>query len=300
VKRCPTCNKTFADRNLTFCVDDGTPLEIIDTAADDSGADEATRVRPYAQGSEIGSANAAGEDPAPAYQPPGSYTPPGYAGQSKSRTWPWVLGFLVIVLLVIVGLGIAAVKLGPRMLRASSNSNSASPNANDDRQNNTNAIPDERSSNSNSSNGNENSNDNSDADDTPPPTDDGEVLADLKEIEDQWTAANINADKKQLNRILADDYVGTIQGKSQGKAEYLKTVERDTAIQHWKFEDLKVSLKGDRAALSGVLRVDIKDEHGQNQQATYRFTDKFVWRDGRWQATGSEVEPVPVKPGTEV
>jgi predicted heme/steroid binding protein len=27
----------------------------------------------------------------------------------------------------------------------------------------------------------------------------------------------------------------------------------------------------------------------QNQAEVYDFTDKFVWRDGRWQATGSTV-----------
>jgi ketosteroid isomerase-like protein len=112
--------------------------------------------------------------------------------------------------------------------------------------------------------------------------------------------ANINADKKKLNRILADDYVGINEGRAQGKAQYLKTIEPDTAIQHWEFENLKVSLNGDRASLMGVLRLDIKDEDGNDQQLSFRFTDKFVWRDGRWQATGSEVEPMPVKPGTEV
>ena len=35
------------------------------------------------------------------------------------------------------------------------------------------------------------------------------VLAQLKNLEHEWTVANINADKKQLDKILADDYVGT-------------------------------------------------------------------------------------------
>ena len=185
--------------------------------------------------------------------------------------------------------------------------NIANPNANANlrRQDDSAANPNQRNSNANSNAnstvGNENSNDNSDADDsTPPPTDREKVLADLKNLEDEWTVANINADKKKLDRILADDYVGVSVGKAQGKAEYLKTIEPDTAIQHWEFEDLKVSLNGDRASLSGVLRLDIKDQQGQDQQLTLKFTDKFVWRDGRWQATASEVGPLPVKPETQV
>ena len=148
-------------------------------------------------------------------------------------------------------------------------------------------------SNSNSSNWNENLNSNSGDATTPAPTDEAKVLSDLTDLEREWTVANINADKKKLNRILADDYVGVLpNGKLQGKAEYLKTATPDDAIQKWEFENLKVSLYGDRATLTGVLQLDVRDEQGQNQSLAFRFTDKFVWRDGRWQATASEVTPV--------
>jgi ketosteroid isomerase-like protein len=208
---------------------------------------------------------------------------------------------LAIGFLVIAGLGIAATRIIPRLLRSPSNSN-ANLNANVDRRSNSNDNLNQRSSdaNSNSSVDKANSNHNANEDMTPAPTDAGKVLADLKNLEDEWTAANIHADKNKLNRILADDYVGITEGRAQGKAEYLKTIERDTAIQHWEFEDLKVTLNGDRASLTGTLRLDVKDEQGQDQRLGFRFTDKFVWRDGRWQATGSQVDPLPVKPGTQV
>lgn len=268
----------------------------VDTPADDT-PDETTLVMPSSGGGESGSAEPSGQS-VPAYQPPGSYVPPDYAGQSKRKTWPWVLGLLAFVLVLVAGLGIAGAILIPRMLRASSNTNTSNANANVQR-NNPNLNPSGENSNSGLADGNENRNDNSDAEDTPPPPTDGEtVLADLKNLEDEWTVANINADKKKLNRILADDYVGTTEGRAQGKAEYLKTIERDTAIQHWEFEDLKVSLNGDRAALTGIIRLEIKDQQGQDHEVAYRFTDKFVWRDGRWQATGSVVDPL--KEGTKV
>ena len=122
-------------------------------------------------------------------------------------------------------------------------------------------------------------------DDAAAPTDEDEVLAQLTELENEWTVANINADKKKLDRILADDYVGTsASGENQGKAQYLGTIERDTTIQKWEFDDLKATLNGDHATLDGIISLQIN-----NEAVTYRFTDKFVWRDGRWQATGSEV-----------
>lgn len=273
MKRCPTCNKTFTDQHLTFCVDDGTPLAEVDTSFD-----EATVVRP-----------ASGERSVPPYQPPGSYLPPSAQAQPGGKKWPWILGILTLVLLVFAGLGLAAVILIPKLARRSQTANAR----------NVNIGVEDSNRNSNSSNSNtsaaandESENTNDAEDTTPPPTDEQEVLSDLKDLEDDWTVANINADKKKLTRILADDYVDKSEGKSRGKAEYLKTAQRDNATQKWAFEDLKVSLKGDRATLSGLVRFDVKDQQGDDRQIPFTFTDKFVWRDGRWQATGSEVTPV--------
>ena len=205
----------------------------------------------------------------PVYQPPATYAPPSSTAGPKRKVWPWVLGLLALVLLVIGGLAIAAVVMIPRIAQrpgpALSNRD-ANVNNNE---------------NSNSTAANESVDANA-------PTDEAAVLAALTELEHEWTVANINADKTRLNRILADDYVGTtFDGQTQGKAEYLRTIERDTTTKNWEFDDLEVDLLGDRATLTGVVRLELPD--GERQ---FRFVDKFVWRDGRWQATGSVVTPV--------
>lgn len=286
MKRCPTCNRTFSSPTLSFCTDDGTPL--VPVAAPD---DEATVVRPSAREDEP-SASAGRE--IPGYQAPGSYVPPGYTGATPRRTWPWIAAVLV-VFVIFAAIGIAAAIMIPKMLRAA-NSRPANLNVNNQRSD-ANANLDERNLNANSAADNSNANANSAADNsldtTPPPANREEVLQQLRDLEQEWTVANINADKKKLDRILADDYVGsTADGKPQGKAEYLRTATRDTAIQKWNFEDLKLSLKADRAALNGTINLNVRNERGENEDLAFRFTDKFVWRDGRWQATGSEVKPV--------
>ncbi len=291
MKRCPTCNRTFTEEHLSFCVEDGTPLLNAEVPED-----EATVVRSSPAGGSTGASDSGSSsegEPRP-YQPPGSYVPPDSYNQPKRRTWPWILAVLAIVFVVLAGLGIAAAVFIPRMMRASHTN--ANYNAPDERRSgnlnsNTNGSANSNL-NSNSNSDNWNTNKSTAEDTTPPPTDESQVLSDLTDLEHEWTVANINADKKKLDRILADDYVGTVQGKSQGKADYLKTVKRDTSIQKWAFENLKVVLKSDRATLTGNLRLDVKDEQGQSQSPAFRFTDKFVWRDGRWQATGSEVEPL--------
>ena len=296
MKRCPTCNKTFTDQNLSFCLDDGTPLVPVDVSADETTivGDETTRVSPSPNLSDSSGAYKPRDWQAD-YQPPGSYATG--APPSKRKVWPWIVGILALLVIGVVGLGIAAAVLIPNLMRSAANRNSSRANANVERQmgdrslNNNNPAP-----NTNSDELTENTNTNADPDGanqedentTLPPTDAEKVLADLTELEQEWTVANINADRQKLDRILADDYVGTSSdGKSQGKADYLQTIKRDTSIQKWDFEDLKVELKGNRAALLGVIRLQLTD-----REVGYSFTDKFVWRDGRWQAVGSEVTPV--------
>ena len=253
--------------------------------------DEATVVRSASGDSASGLTDASRERDSRPYQPPGSYVPPGSYGEGKRRTWPWVLGIFGLLFIVLTGLGIAAVVLIPRLMRASNTNENL--NANVERRNsnaNVNTADSNSNLNSNSNSADANANRSTEEDTTPPPTDEAEVLSSLTDLEHEWTVANINADKKKLDRILADDYVGITNGRSQGKAEYLKTIERDDVIQKWSFEDLKVNLSGDRATLRGTLRVDLKDEQGQIRPGAFRFTDKFVWRVGRWQANGSEVK----------
>ncbi|HET9713489.1 MAG TPA: DUF4440 domain-containing protein [Pyrinomonadaceae bacterium] len=262
MKRCTTCNRTYTDPNLSYCIDDGTPLTPVE--------DESTVVSPRSSETEK-------DWNATPYQPP-SYVPPSGTQVRRRRAWPWVVGILGAFILGIVVIMIAAAILAPRLLRnrqneqanrAIQNSNTSEPPAN--------------------SNLDTNVNSNADANetvDTPPPTDHDQVKAQLRDLEHDWTVANINADKKALDRILADDFVAPAgeNGQLQTKADYIRTIERDTTIRKWDFDDLKLMLAGDRATLTGKITFEVGD-----RDLKYDFIDKFVWRDGRWQATGSEV-----------
>lgn len=248
MKRCPTCNRTYTDPNLSFCIDDGTPL----TAVAD---DETTVVSP--------SATETRDDwNAAPYRPPSSYVPPPPAKQR--RVWPWLLGIGGAFVLGIVALMIVGAIFVPRMMREREVRVPVSAPVNTEQ-------PPETTDNVNA----------------PPPTDEEQVLAQLTALEHEWTAANLNADKQKLGRILADDYVDRAgeRGALQGKKQYLDTVRRETRVERWEFDDLKVHLAGDRATLTGKIKYVQRDREDE-----FDFVDKFVWRDGRWQATGSEVK----------
>src|ERR1044072_2343306 len=257
MKRCSTCNRTYDDPNLSFCIDDGTPLTPVETD------DDTTVVRP--RNTEESDWNAV------AYQPPASYVPPGTRPPKRRRTWPWVVGIVGAFILGILALSIAGFVF---MMRAQRNERAR---INTNRPENSNVAPE--------SNSNSNSNANEDVD-TPPPTDHEQLLGQLPTIEQQWTVANINADKKKLDRILADDFVGQDEREQpQSKADYIRTIQRDTVVDKWDFSDLKVTLVGDRATLTGIYTYFADD-----RSISYDFMDKFVWRDGRWQATGSVIK----------
>ena len=169
-------------------------------------------------------------------------------------------------------LAIAAAFMTPRLLRRAQQG--ANTTTEPERSN--------RNTNSNTAEANSNSTEHVD---TPPPTNHDQVLAQLTDLENEWTVANVNADKQKLDRILADDYAGQgAEGGLQSKADYLRDITRDTSIEKWEFSDLKLTLTGDRATLTGKVTL-----FGQNNKRVLDFVDKFVWRDGRWQATGSAV-----------
>ena len=202
--------------------------------------------------------------------------------------WPWVLGLVGLLALVIAGLAIAAAFVLPAMMRRANSNETAVERSNRNTDLPTPSPRTSPSANANSAtpanaNTNANASTNSDA-----PTDKDLVLSQLTNLEHEWTVANLNADKKKLQQILADDYVGpSSRGGVEGKRESIQNIQRDTSVQKWDFENLEVTLRGDRATLTGQVRYT-----RNNADEVYDFTDKFVWRDGRWQATGSVVTRV--------
>jgi hypothetical protein len=192
------------------------------------------------------------------------------------------VGIISFLALVLVGCTAAAVLLIPRLLKNSSPIVVSNNNANNDHNPNTSTVKNSNSESQGAAETNTNGGGNLN---NPAPTDEEVVLAQLTDLEHQWTAANLNADKEKLGQILADDYVGPrADGTMQGKADYINTIQRETSVRKWQFEDLRLTLRGDRATLLGKLRLEV-----QTQEVVFDFVDKFVWRDGRWQATGSEV-----------
>jgi hypothetical protein len=288
MKRCSTCGSTYADDSLGFCLTDGTAL---------------TRVHaPIPQGpSSFPSGNAAehptevlpGNAPAPA-TPVWPTIPHVWQGAQpaaqgnapKSKASTWIIG--AIGLLLVLGLG-----AGLLVYLFKSGNETTRP-----------AVNNGNSNNANASNGNANRNVNLQPSPKPtgdsrttekpvktdaPPTDTDEVLSQLTTLENEWNNANLKADRAAIVRILADEFRGVGgNGSVEDKKQYLASMSPNTDIKTLTLSDLNVSLTGNNAVLTGLNTAKFKN--GARQ--VYRFTDTFIWRDGRWQAISSQATRV--------
>jgi hypothetical protein len=113
------------------------------------------------------------------------------------------------------------------------------------------------------------------------PDDEDEVLSQLTKLEEEWTEANVKGDKQALESILADEYVGG--PTTHSKREYIDSLKPDNEVQTWELSDLTVKQDGPKASAHGTLT-----QETTKGTEVYDFTDRFVWRDRRWQAVASK------------
>ena len=165
MKKCPTCNRTFTDDALSFCLDDGSPLLSVGSSGGPPSYDPGATIQ-YNPGRDTNPPPPPAYTPSqvPGYQPqPPAWTPmppsvgmPVGAPQKKSKGIYWIVGIIaVVVVLGIGGIILAVVLVGM------SNSNTNNGNANNS---NTTANRNANANNANNSNSAEsNKNTNSDS-----------------------------------------------------------------------------------------------------------------------------------------
>jgi hypothetical protein len=290
MRRCPSCQTVYTDPEQKFCLNDGTQLVEENAASFDpqatlvaSGPPSSPNQSQPTQSSWPGQQSQGGSQWAPPPPPPQYNQPPA---QKKSKL-PWILGGLVLAVVVIGIIGVIGVvvlfaSLGSNNSDVSNVSVSKSPANVSTRNSNLTKLDSPDNANiSSSTNGTDSGTTSA------PSSNEDEVLAQLTELEQDWNRANFQADREALKRILADEYVGVAaDGTSQNKAEYLKTIRPTEDVKTWELQDLNLSLSGETAVLTGSLI--LKRTGGKEK---YTFIDTFVWRDGRWQATGSTATP---------
>ena len=298
MKRCPTCQSTYTDDSLTFCLTDGATL--VGTASFNPQAtlpDELQATLPNQNAATLRddpaeppfspqpAALAQSPSPPPRYNaPPAGWNPhaprPVMAQPRRRNLAPWVAGGLVALLLG-ASIVVWAVIASRRNVSETANvANRGSGNI-QITGNNSNGSPRNQNANGN--------NNRATTEEDAPPTDPNLVLTQLTALEYEWNDANIKGNKAAVRRILADEFRGVgADGAVQNKEQLLATLKPAPMIASLKLDDLKISLAGGTVVLTGLNTATST----RGQVLKFRFTDTFLWRDGRWQAISSQASQV--------
>jgi hypothetical protein len=161
MKQCPSCNRTYTDEALNFCLEDGSPLIADSPSASTSNATvryegpRDTNPPPteiYNPNQQFAPAPAPAPTPPPVsqpvpFQPQWTPTPMLMAQPRRSNAIWWILGIFAVI--VVLGIGSVVILIALASMSSSENNNNR-PVANANTNRNTNA----RSSNANYSNSN--------------------------------------------------------------------------------------------------------------------------------------------------
>jgi len=121
----------------------------------------------------------------------------------------------------------------------------------------------------------------------------GTIEQQIKDLEKQWTDAELKQDAVALDRILADDIVEIEStGQVQTKAEDLADLKSgEFKLESLSFGDMKVRVFGNVAVVNGPYAMK-GTYKGKDISHEGRFTDVFAKRQGRWQCVSTQMTPI--------
>jgi ketosteroid isomerase-like protein len=123
------------------------------------------------------------------------------------------------------------------------------------------------------------------------PTKKSTVEATLKDIEDKWEASFMSHDPSVAQAYLGDDYRGvSSKGKVMSKSSLLAEIKKDTdTYTSAKNGNMDVRVYGGHfAVVMGTSTEAGKDKDGKAFKRSFRWTDAWVDRNGKWQCVASQ------------
>lgn len=122
------------------------------------------------------------------------------------------------------------------------------------------------------------------------------VEAYIRESESQWAESVASGDTKAIERILADDFIGTDpKGNLYNKATMIadtKDAPKYFVSNH--LDQVKIRFFGNTAVAQGSESWERRD----GERGRFVWTDTWIFRKGRWQIVAAEdliASPLPQK-----
>lgn len=153
MKRCPSCNRTYTDPSLNFCLEDGAPL-VVDgapTSAPPVPGGYATTPHRTPPPTQLYQQVTPLLNQVEASAQPRQWTPMGAPPQKKSNAVWWILGGVVVAGVIVVGAAIMILALASMGANENNNANTNTNRNSNSRTTNRNTNVNSNTSNSNSS-----------------------------------------------------------------------------------------------------------------------------------------------------
>jgi Domain of unknown function (DUF4440) len=114
----------------------------------------------------------------------------------------------------------------------------------------------------------------------------------LLQLEDGWARALVRRDTAMFRRHLAPDFVYTENGDVMGKQDVIQGVTGSDTVTWAGNEGMKVHLYGSTGVVTGILAMKGHGNAGTFSKR-YRFTDTWMYLDGRWQIIAAQDYLIP-------
>jgi ketosteroid isomerase-like protein len=119
------------------------------------------------------------------------------------------------------------------------------------------------------------------------------IHKEIESLEMEWRDAEVGNNVSQMDRLLADDYIGisangTVETKTQELAQRRAGTVR---IQSLDISDLKVRVFGDTAVVTS--KAELTGVNGQSDiSGKYRYTRVYSKRLGHWKIVSFEASRI--------
>ena len=115
--------------------------------------------------------------------------------------------------------------------------------------------------------------------------------ATIREIEDKWEASVMRHDPSVAQAYVGDDFRGiSSKGKVMTKANLLAEFKKDTDT-YTSAKNSKVDVRvfgGQFAVATGISTEAGKSKDGKEFKRSFRWSDAWVLRNGKWQCVASQ------------
>jgi ketosteroid isomerase-like protein len=112
-------------------------------------------------------------------------------------------------------------------------------------------------------------------------------------LEEEFTRALVNVDTAAFKRITAPGLVYTEDNIVMTQRELINAVVNGDKIEWAGNEDMKLYDYHPVAIVTGILVTKGKNKKGEAFENRYRYTDTWLYRDGKWQVIAAQDYLIP-------